>query len=109
MNDLRGKVCRASNGSLGIPFEHKQTRFGKFWIGWSFNGRLWRSRNPVVMADTIGHFIETNQNLRPWLKPEISNDDTGCWTSPARPFITYKKPKPRSTEMTISVKEISIE
>jgi hypothetical protein len=55
--NLFGKVCKASNGDMGIPYVLKETKSGtRYWVGVAFNGKTWRSRNPVVVAECVLDF-----------------------------------------------------
>ncbi len=53
-----GKVCKASNGSIGIVFGqgidiHTSERI---WLGVSLKGRTWMSKHPVLLAESLEQY-----------------------------------------------------
>lgn len=65
--NLKGKVCTASNGDIGIPFKQCIYQGVCFWEGVGLHGDIWRSRNPKVIAHSIQEYIELIQKV-PTLK-----------------------------------------
>jgi hypothetical protein len=53
MQIVSGNVCKASNGDLGIVC-HKD---GKWYYGIGINGGVWRSRNPIFVAESVAQLL----------------------------------------------------
>lgn len=56
--DLQGTVAESGNGSIGIvQGQRKSTTGNILWVGISFNGRPWASRNPKVLSYSLHQYI----------------------------------------------------
>jgi hypothetical protein len=55
--NLLGKVCRSSNGDLAVVCKQRIIAGTQSWEGIGFNGHFWRSRNPVIVANSIAEYI----------------------------------------------------
>jgi hypothetical protein len=59
LENLRGKVCRCSNGRLGLVADRKYSSDGEVWVGIDLDKprKVWQSKCPVVVYETAAQYV----------------------------------------------------
>ena len=55
-----GKVARCQKGILGVVSGKKKSKGQQVWVGVSFEGGPWQSKDPVVVADCLEDYLADN-------------------------------------------------
>lgn len=78
MNVMRGTVCMASNGDLGIVFAVRSSihgHAGLCWLGVALDGpAIWRSHRPRIVAGTVQEYLTMKQRHMPPTPVPVSPD-----------------------------------